>query len=505
MKRIEIKGRHLEFSIRQWQLFLFVFLAFFMIQLPELHITLSSDGYSRMYSNDPALELLTGRTVSYLTQVIFAKLHLSIVFHQQIFFFCFLVMLSLSTCLLLNCVLESLDKAPSPVLFAAVLVAILYSFTNLIFQEYFYFSEVYFLWGLGTILWVLALRCLYVLPRKLGILAGFFFLYLSVSCYQIWLQPFIIWGLAILIIKYKRLNKALFLSAVKLCLIGVAALAANLIVMRLIGKTGVELGPRGTSLSMVSTSYNMMKNVIKYSFKRFPEDMVSVVLVPLLILAVALFVSVLIRKTGNRVNRAILLMIYLSVCWLITYGMHLFESHPWIVPRAVPGVASTVACLLILLVLESEQRKWHVALFSVASVFLLISITLVQTVTINTIAGNRLDEREAIAMDMAITAYEEESGIKVTSLVRTFDSNATNKHPEVYSFVSYLYGYFVWRPAIVNWSYAPSIEYFTGRSFEEISTDRDAHQEFFDNKQWDYFNPTEQLYFDGSTVYWCVY
>jgi hypothetical protein len=502
MKSIPLQIRGVELQIRQWQIFLFFMTALFFIHLPDLQLTISVDAYFRIETNPPEMELLSGRTVSYLMQLVFAALDLNIVLDQKIFFFFFLAMLSIASCLIVSCITESLEEL-RPTVFVSILLAILFSFSTIIFQEYFYFSEVFFLWGLGFLLAIIALRVLYTAPQKLAIPLSLFLLYLAVSTYQVWVQPFIVWGLAILIIKYRTLTKALFLQAVKLCVIGIAALLANVLVMNLLGARGVELGGRTHSFEGVLEKIPIVYQNISRTLRLYPGETVSVIVVPMLVLVALVYMVVLVRNSTQRLNRFALLTIYFTVCFIVIYGMPLFESNPTFAPRALPGISILTAFLFLFLLLELRTRKWQIPVILALVVFGLMNVVYSQSLTIHILASNRLDEREAIAIDRTITAYEEETGYKVTTLVRTFDSWYYENHPEITGRLSVYPP--LRRSAYVDWSYAPAIEYYTGRTFDHFSTDAKAYDQYFEGKEWGFFNPAEQLYFVGNTVYWCLY
>jgi len=499
MRRIKIKAKNVDYSIRQWQLFLFFFIALLLIHLSNLHITISVDGYYRIFTDVTSAELSTGRILSFAIESLFEFLHISLIYSQQIFFLCFLIMLSIAACLLVNTIVESLKKL-RPIIFISVLLAVLLSFANVIFQEYFYFSEAYFLWGVGTLLWALSLRAFFVLPNKRGLFVSFLLLFCAVSTYQVWLQPFIVWGLAILIIKYRKLDKPLFIRSLKICLIGLISMVLNQIVTTILTTTIVTYVPRGFSFSGILENLLLELRMIKYSLLSFPTDTYSIFFVAILALSILIIISILVHTFKHKAKRVLLLIIYLAISWLVIFGMHLFEADPTISMRTLSGLGFLVACLFLLLTLQVDKGKWQKLVLSILVIFIIINIYQLQSITTNTILSNRLDEREAKAIEGAITSYEEQSGIKVTRMVKTFDDSPTAIYPEVSSPQN-----LILRSAFVEWSFSSAIRFYTGRTFEEVSTDLDAHSRIFDGMNWDSFNPAEQLYFVGDTVYYCVY
>ena len=56
-----------------------------------------------------------------------------------------------------------------------------------------------------------------------------------------------------------------------------------------------------------------------------------------------------------------------------------------------------------------------------------------------------------------------------------------------------------------DWSDIYLLKKITNREFEIKDMDSQIYYEYFKDKDWNYFNPHEQLIFKGDTLYWCKY
>lgn len=114
-------------------------------------------------------------------------------------------------------------------------------------------------------------------------------------------------------------------------------------------------------------------------------------------------------------------------------------------------------------------------------------------------ASNRLDRLNAVMVDEAISAYEDENGIKITKLAVCKDADA----PDYYEGIGYHAHQINERVS----TQAPKslIEFVTGRQLEKVLMDETLYEEYFSGRNWDIPNMSEQLVFVDDTVYWCLY
>ena len=98
-----------------------------------------------------------------------------------------------------------------------------------------------------------------------------------------------------------------------------------------------------------------------------------------------------------------------------------------------------------------------------------------------------------------IEKYERDTGNEVVNLCVINDIDA----PPYYDEVNYTSDQINERSiGILSVSI---MEVVTGRRFNKVEMDEDVYKNYFEDKNWDYFDPEEQIVIVGDTAYWCVF
>ncbi len=139
-------------------------------------------------------------------------------------------------------------------------------------------------------------------------------------------------------------------------------------------------------------------------------------------------------------------------------------------------------------------------LIGVASVvYLLVQIVFSQIIVTNHFISNTLDKLYVSMAYEKILEYEEQSGIRVDKLAIIKDIDAPFYYREV--------GYKIHQineRALGTTSYS-LIEVVTGRTFERIPMDQDIFETYFEGKNWDYFDASQQIVFVEDQAYWVIF
>ena len=125
----------------------------------------------------------------------------------------------------------------------------------------------------------------------------------------------------------------------------------------------------------------------------------------------------------------------------------------------------------------------------------------IQRVSINNVAGNKIDQEIAGIITHKIEEYETSSGQTITTIAVHIDSQITPG----YSSIEYTIFDTNLRSFVKSWSDVSSLEYYSGRDFTRKEMSQEEYLTRFGEKNWDYFDSTEQIQFDGTTMYWVVY
>lgn len=117
----------------------------------------------------------------------------------------------------------------------------------------------------------------------------------------------------------------------------------------------------------------------------------------------------------------------------------------------------------------------------------------------NHFVSNTLDEVYAHMVVNEIEKYEANSGITVEKLAVKTDTYA----PHQYNEVSYATSAINERAL----DFVPNtlLKTLGGRSFEITEMDKEIYSTYFEGKNWDYMDLSEQLVIVGDTAYWCVF
>ena len=133
--------------------------------------------------------------------------------------------------------------------------------------------------------------------------------------------------------------------------------------------------------------------------------------------------------------------------------------------------------------------------------FLLLQLLSCQNISINRYISNTLDLTYARAVLSRIEAYGAQTGIPVTKLATEIDTVCLRGYDEVH-----------YRRDQINertMSVVPYslLEYVNGPGIqmEKVSMDETVWEEHFQGRNWDRFDPEEQLYFKGDTLYWVIF
>ena len=126
---------------------------------------------------------------------------------------------------------------------------------------------------------------------------------------------------------------------------------------------------------------------------------------------------------------------------------------------------------------------------------------------------NAMDKYEARCIQEAISEYEDESGMEITTIAVHRPGFIHYTYPEQTSV--YVYTLFAHRMFYDSWSDVNLLNCLYGKHYKRIDMDElytdtyDSYQKFitshWEGKYWDRLNIDEQIIFEGNTMYWSLY
>lgn len=145
------------------------------------------------------------------------------------------------------------------------------------------------------------------------------------------------------------------------------------------------------------------------------------------------------------------------------------------------------------------QQKGKALLTAGCISYLLVQLMFSDFVVTNHFVSNALDKVYVKMAYEEILKYEEETGTQVTKLAVVKDGYA----PDHYDEVSYSVEQINERAlgTVTN----SLMEVVTGRYFEPVDGEEEIIREYFDGKDWNALDLSEQLVILGDTAYWCIF
>lgn len=366
---------------------------------------------------------------------------------------------------------------------------------NVLFAEVLMFSEMIIYFALAYLASAAAVWC-YAQKKYLGMTL----LLLVAACtYQYAVVYAAVWLVYDIWMQERRLS----LKAVKRLIITIGASmgagALNLLSILLFVKLGwlasfqksAGVGDFGTKLAAAGQNF---KELWCDALGIFPE-----LWIPLwVMLAVAVLILFEAVKKKKLQEAAFLLLVSLG-SFALLYVIPLVQQEFSFPPRmscsffAVQGLIMASAYLL----LNTQRSRKLLTLGCVG--YLLVHVLFADFIVTNHFVSNSLDKAYVRMAYEYITKYEQESGIEVRKLCMVNDIDAPARYREV----SYVSNQINERSlGIVKISL---MEVVTGRKFSEAEMDPDVYAAYFEGKNWDYFDPYEQIVIVGDTAYWCVF
>ena len=108
------------------------------------------------------------------------------------------------------------------------------------------------------------------------------------------------------------------------------------------------------------------------------------------------------------------------------------------------------------------------------------------------------DKEYVDKINAVMLEYEQKNGIILKKVMFFKDKHCE----EVYN--NFVYNTFNTKGIVTNYARLHWLNYYTGRSLEELPTSNEKYDKYFKDKNWDSFNK-EQVQFEGDTVYICAY
>jgi hypothetical protein len=490
-------------NINRWRLFIINYVALLMVYFPNAQMRFSQDEYFAM-NNVAGLagQLLNlGRPGAYFIMRLQQLTGFNLVLDQQIFFYIYLACLAACIVALFHAIfLQFHDKSIVSMLLLDLVL--LFSFANVVIEELSHFPAGYLMWGFGFVLTTCAVKFFSYKGRKAYPVLSFFFLFIGLSFYQINIQLFVIFGMLMLMLENEFcFTGRIFIGATKLFVIAAFAALSNILMLKILQHiSAATVTNRNVTLDKISENTEIVIELIVREFENLPYSSIGMMLAACIILFIAYVITSIINRRAV-LSKIALMSLFCFAGFLSVFGLHVVTLNVWMVPRTLIGIAFIISALCIAVIRNTKSGTRRIALLTVLSLAFLVNVFHLQAISINQYANNRLDQEYALNVALCIEAHERGTGETIRKIAFCFDSQYIMHNGNI----RYSAGDMNLRAVVYSWADTENINYYAGRDFQETVMDDEIYNNYFKDKNWDFFVPEEQLVFVGDTVYVAVY
>ena len=368
-------------------------------------------------------------------------------------------------------------------------------FANVLFSESFVFTEcfltfpfAYALAGAGVLFWV---RRKYV-PAVLCLIgaAGFYQIALIAAA-------MVLAACAVLDVRAK-LTPALVLREIFAVTVPLGIGFADMMLLRALVSAGVirrfQKGMGAVDVpGLARTLADQTRQLLQSSLQLQPPLWLPALF---LLACLAVIAAGLIRAgLGSRIITIVLLVLVETA---LLFLMPAISRPVTFLPRIVfPFYAAEAMLFVCALVFGSERGRGLIC--AAACVWFVLQAVFCNTIMANHFISNALDVSYMRVVYDRICAYEEETGTEVTTFAGTTDLNA----PHSYEIVQYKRDQ-IGERALDTAPYSLLCN-VSGRLFIYDTVPKDVKEKYFGGRDWDHFDPDEQLVIVGDTAYFCAF
>lgn len=386
-----------------------------------------------------------------------------------------------------------------------IIIALVLVFANVFAQEWFVFWECSFQWVFCVLFLSLAILQIKKVMKVKNYIFSFVFLTLGLGFYQAILPIFLILGCTIIYLKNDGILKVkAFIETAMIVIIGGLSSIVNLLsikIFQILGLAYVTSRTENINISLIiknlKTFIYVLIDMVRNAFGFYPKHLFALLSLVLIIGSVVNIVKHK-EKIFNKFCYMFLLIIFSIFSVFIP---HLFTTSLWLVQRSLVAFW-TVASMLILVYWKTSYENIIVIKVGIvtATIMLLANFAMIQNIEMNLVVCNTIDQQNAIVIQEKIQEYEEATGKEIKFIAVMYDENVTYTNPAA------KYRYCDTNRAFLttSWSDVASINYFNKKNYIKVEMPKEIYIQY-SSKDWDYFDPNEQLYFNEDTMYLIVY
>lgn len=466
---------------------------FFKVHFAQDTYCVYIDGYDNYIHHF----LMLGRVFSalqiWLTKVLNIPFEAMIVLSSVISMFLF----AMTWFILYRCTMKLIKKENS-ILIAGIIFPILYNFCTfetMIFVE----SSVM---ALSIFLSVLS-ACIYTSDIKNKNIFTFMILGISVLCYQTSASLFVLISLVFIAYKYKNNIKEIFKKSIGVFLFWGVSMIISLGLTKIMQGYFQAINRETTLLSigeMIDTIIRFGKILVLENLSIGPKGWYLAFIV---ILSVIFVIREIKTKEYFHIFEYIVLVLVACLLPLlplivIPVANQYIESRMAMSFGAVLGVILLYLTIVMKKDIETKDFTDKIVCMIVIVLFAINSIYFIRASSENMATGY-MDRNIAKAILQQIADYEKENNIKIENIVIGYDANATTYYDGQLKLRSTTA-----RGMVTDYAVIQTLKYYSGINYNAVYQAPKEVKEKFSQLNWDYYSD-KQLFFEGNTLYICLY
>lgn len=205
----------------------------------------------------------------------------------------------------------------------------------------------------------------------------------------------------------------------------------------------------------------------------------------------------------KKLCAAIVWTIMLVVVFFVPFSYGVVMTSRAFPARTILAIFFSISVLIISALHIVKDYLKPGKIISVASCcFAVVVIFYTETCILDCYIRQALDFNEAMCIQDEIREYEETTGIEIKTV-----SAGKSPNPIYYSQNLHLPYDTTYNYRIMHdfWAQTRFLNYVNHENYEVKWMDEEEYKKYFGTQSWTVFNPSEQLHFEGNTLYWAIY
>lgn len=305
---------------------------------------------------------------------------------------------------------------------------------------------------------------------------------LGVMCYQGTIGMFFTFVFLFTILKNKNDIKQILIDCIKSGIIAVIAIGIDLLIVKIVGNI---IGMKQTRYGKISNIPENIKfiiltlpNIIQECCYLFPKNVLFAFISILTIIIIIYEIKNLKEENNILYKYLAILFITIASCNII----QLTTLTSFNTGRLRNSLGALVGVIFIFIYVETpilkEKGKLKILAFFTLISFTIINIINYESIILEHKEVNRLEKQEVKKINTYITEYEQNTGIKVTKIVKIEENDRNKAYFEGMKNKS---GY-TYNSIKVYWASDGIINFYTGRNLENVKITKEQYEEYIKNQ-----------------------